>query len=96
LTSDDLERGRQSFEANKFHAYGTFRLLGRLMGDISSYLPTLKSKISVPNSRVNQGLAECLLLEEGKVKQSNYKPEVPRGFQEVKVPRLRDNRPAWW
>jgi len=22
--------------------------------------------------------------------------EVPRGFQEVKVARLRDNGPAWW
>jgi len=21
---------------------------------------------------------------------------VPRGFQEVKVPRLRDNVPGWW
>jgi len=25
--------------------------------------------------------------------QSHYRPEVPRGFQEVKVPRLRDNAP---
>ena len=23
-------------------------------------------------------------------------PEVPREFQEVKVPRLRDNGPGWW
>jgi len=22
--------------------------------------------------------------------------EMPRGFQEVKVPRLRDNGPEWW
>ena len=28
--------------------------------------------------------------------QSCYRPEVPRGFQEVKVPRLRDNGPGWW
>ena len=28
--------------------------------------------------------------------QSHYRPEVPRGFQEVKVPRLRDNGPEWW
>ena len=27
--------------------------------------------------------------------QSHYKPELPRGFQEVKVPRLRDNGPGW-
>jgi len=26
-----------------------------------------------------------------KVNQSHYRPEVPKGFQEVKVPRLRDN-----
>jgi len=26
-----------------------------------------------------------------KVNQSHYRPEVPRGFQEVKVPRLCDN-----
>ena len=28
--------------------------------------------------------------------QSHYRPEVPRVFQEVKVPRLRDNGPEWW
>jgi len=31
-----------------------------------------------------------------KVNQSHYRPEVPRGFQEIKVPRLRDNGPGWW
>jgi len=30
------------------------------------------------------------------VNQSHYRPEVPRGFQEVKVPRLHDNGPGWW
>ena len=30
-----------------------------------------------------------------KVKQSRYRPEVPRGFQEVKVPRLHDNGTGW-
>ena len=29
-----------------------------------------------------------------KVNQSHYRPEVPSGFQEVKVPRLRDNGPG--
>jgi len=28
--------------------------------------------------------------------QPRYRPEVPRGFQEVKVPRLRDSGPGWW
>ena len=31
-----------------------------------------------------------------KVNQSHYRPEVPRGFQEVKVPRSRYNGPGWW
>ena len=30
------------------------------------------------------------------VNQSHYRSEVPRGFQEVKVPRLRDKGPGWW
>jgi len=30
-----------------------------------------------------------------KVNQSHYRPEVPGGFQEVKVPRLRDSDPGW-
>jgi hypothetical protein len=28
--------------------------------------------------------------------QSHYRPEVPRRFQEVKVPRLRENDTGWW
>jgi len=31
-----------------------------------------------------------------KVNQSHYRPKVPRGFQEVKVLRLRDSGPGWW
>ena len=31
-----------------------------------------------------------------KVNTSHHRPEVSRGFQEVKVPRLRDNDPGWW
>ena len=31
-----------------------------------------------------------------KVNQSRYRPEVPRGFQEVKVPTLLGNGPGWW
>ena len=31
-----------------------------------------------------------------KVNQSHYRPEVSRGFQEVKVPRVCDNGPEWW
>jgi hypothetical protein len=28
--------------------------------------------------------------------QFHYGPEVPREFQEVKAPTLRDNGPGWW
>jgi len=31
-----------------------------------------------------------------KENQSHYRLEVPRGFQEVKVPVLRVNGPGWW
>jgi len=34
-------------------------------------------------------------IEETK-KQSYYRPEVPRGFQEVKVPRFHENSTGWW
>ena len=37
-----------------------------------------------------------LVTSSKKVNQSHYRPEVPRGFQEIKVPRLRDNGPGWW
>jgi len=35
-------------------------------------------------------------MKSNKMYQSHYRPEVSRGFQEVKVPRLRDNDPEWW
>ena len=35
-------------------------------------------------------------IKKKKVNQSHYRPEVPRGFQEVKIPRLRGNGPGWW
>ena len=37
--------------------------------------------------------SDCFIIN--KVNQSHYSPEVSRGFQEVKVPRLRDNGPGW-
>ena len=30
------------------------------------------------------------------VNQAHYRPEMPRGLQEVKVPRFRDNGRGWW
>ena len=44
----------------------------------------------VGNVRMDlQEVEICVLIK--KVNQSHYRPEVPRGFQEVKVPTLRDN-----
>jgi len=37
-----------------------------------------------------------VIVHSGKVNQSHYRPEVPRGFQEVKVSRLCDNGPGCW
>jgi len=41
-------------------------------------------------------VASHCLREVKKVNQSHYRAEVPSGFQEVKVRRLRDNGPGWW
>ena len=37
-----------------------------------------------------------ILNGKAKVKQSHYRPEVPRGFQEFKFPRFRGNSTGWW
>ena len=39
--------------------------------------------------------SDTLIEVSGKVNQAHYRPDVPTGFQEVKVPRLRDNIPGW-
>ena len=44
----------------------------------------------------NNFFPKILLFVKLKVNQSHYRPEVPRGFQEVKVPRLRDSGTGWW
>jgi len=44
------------------------------------------------NSITSKTVCMCVKV---KVNQSHYRPEVPRGFQEVKVPRLRNNGPEW-
>jgi hypothetical protein len=41
-------------------------------------------------------ISHSLKSSKNKVNQSHYRPEVPRGFQEVMVPRLRDSGPGWW
>jgi len=37
-----------------------------------------------------------IITKRHKKNQSHYRPKVPRGFQEVEVPRLRDSGPGWW
>ena len=46
--------------------------------------------------RTRKSDVEFLVKKKKRVVQSHYRPEVPRGFQEVKVPRLRDNGTGWW
>ena len=53
------------------------------------------------NFSLQERLLGCIPIKEdethhGDKNQSHYRPEVPRGFQEVKVARLRDNGPGWW
>ena len=43
---------------------------------------------------ISQAVSICVYIK--KVNQSHYRHEVPRGFQEVKVPRLRDSGPGLW
>jgi len=49
-----------------------------------------------------RGILDYLLQRVGvmnsevRVNKSHYRPEMPREFQEVKVPRLRVNDPSWW
>jgi hypothetical protein len=52
---------------------------------------------TIPN-RVSSKQILFLLYFEYYSKKSapHYRPEVPGGFQEVKVPSLRDNGPGWW
>jgi len=45
------------------------------------------------NARENYAKSQRAYPAEVKV---NYGPEVPRGLQEIKVPRLRDSGPGWW
>ena len=44
-----------------------------------------------PHGALVQCCTKLKTLKKKEVNQSHYRPEVPRGFQEVKVPRLRDN-----
>jgi len=41
-------------------------------------------------------LDDVVLWSCDQVNQSHYRPEVPRGFQEVKVPKLHDSGTGWW
>jgi len=41
-------------------------------------------------------ITPCNLLAKVEVNLSHYRPDVPRGFQEVKVFRFHDNGTGWW
>jgi len=69
-------------------------------GPSSQYICVIKTNLMNYLSAlyfVNQPLyVSGICVYEVKVNQSHYRPEVPRGFQEAKVPGLRDNGPEWW
>jgi len=47
-------------------------------------------------SVVKSQVIKITMQKQYRVDQSHYKPETPRGFQDVKVPTLRDNGPGWY
>ena len=56
---------------------------------------------SIYNDFLRVSAATCLAEHVGvrrikKVNQSHYRPEAPKGFQEVDVPTFRDNGTGWW
>jgi len=56
----------------------------------------LEANIDGKRNERNKNEIKDIKGKKAKVNQSHYRPEVPRGFQEVKVPRLRDSGPGWW
>jgi len=67
------------------------RLLLRNKHQTQSLNYLLDKNVSVPKFH-----GPCVHPYIVKVNQPHYRPEVPRGFQEVKVPKLCDNGPGWW
>jgi len=63
--------------------------------DRNSDLP-ICSTVPEPLCYLDPNISLYVLLLSTVIYQSHYRPEVPGSFQEVKVPRLRDNGPGWW
>jgi len=76
--------GAYNHEASYYEISSCLHLLPPSLACISSsvpYTPTSSAYVRPLKKKVNQ---------------SQYRPQVPRGFQEVKEPSLRDNGPEWW
>ena len=71
--------------------FGVLSSLDRIFLSVGSCMKSIQNFL-VPNTPTYS----WVISTKKKVNQSHYRPEVPRGFQEVKVPRLRDNGPGWW
>ena len=74
---------------------------GTISTALRQYLSNRPGKHGIKELQENSHIGHCTqtagsVSVKVKVKQSNYRPEVPRGFQEVKFPRLSDNGPGWW
>jgi len=69
----------------------------KVAGSIPDYVFGIFHSHNPSGHSMALGLTQPLTeMSKVKVKQSHYKPEVPRGFHEVKVPRLHDNGSGWW
>jgi len=79
-------QGRRSYPTLKTEAAHSSETSAYLYQTTRRHIP---EDTNLSNAKMN-------LVSSLKVNQSHYRPEVPRGFQEVKVPGLRDNGPGWW
>ena len=70
-------------------------ILLSITSGIKLYFPDDTQKHNINNNN-NNIIIIIIIIIIIKLNQSHYRPEVPRGFQEVNVPRLRDNGPGWW
>ena len=65
--------------------------------EVRYFVETLQSAVALNQADSKQRNKIIVIHFESHIMERELKsPEVPRGCQEVKVPRLRDNGPGWW
>jgi len=61
-----------------------------------SVLVVTQSSSEIPEGLMNNPVYIYIYIYIYKVNQSHYRPEVPRWFQVINVPRFGDNGTGWW